>query len=521
MIIDLKNLKKKNEISAKICIIGGGTVGLFLAHRLRLSKIPVTIIEAGGEKIQAKNKITYTFNNYFYEGALINKKFILGGTSTIWGGQMIPFQKSDIQSRNYIGIKSWNIKYESIARYFPIITKHLNFKFIKYKKNLLKVKNYFNFLNNDFDLRFSVFIKNKIKNFYKFFSKEIRDDNQLNIYINAKVFEIQNSQDSNYVKNIIAKSDNGNILYIRTEIVIICCGALESTRLLFIYNKKNKDCIKINKSPLGNFFCDQLSFVCGEFIIKDWKKFIYHFSPIYRNGLIHNPRFELKNIFQRKNKLPSAYCHFLYVKNKKKCLELLIKSIFKKKNIKFKSVIPTIILSIPELIINIYNLFYFRILFRYVWFRIPKKMQFSIVLEQIPAFSNKLFINKKNNFNKFVIDWNIKRENIKYLKLISKTFKTAWIKSRFNEIAELQTSIPDDLNQKKFLKPTYHPTGSIRMGSKKTNSVVDKNLKLWNVNNMYICSTAVFPSSSCSNTGFTLLALAIKLEHHIKKKITN
>jgi hypothetical protein len=59
----------------------------------------------------------------------------------------------------------------------------------------------------------------------------------------------------------MAKSDNGNILDINTEIVIICCGAIESTRLLLIYDKKNENCIKKNKSPLGNFFSDQLSFV--------------------------------------------------------------------------------------------------------------------------------------------------------------------------------------------------------------------------------------------------------------------
>lgn len=518
MITNLKNLKKNNRISAKVCIIGGGTVGLFLARRLRLSKIPVTIIEAGGEKIQATKKNTYTFNNYLYEGALINEKFILGGTSTIWGGQMIPVQKSDIQNRNYIGIKSWSINYESIAKYYSIVAKFLNFKFLKHSEIASK-KKYLNFFNKDFDLRFSTFIKSKIKNFYEFFYKQIKEDKDLNIYINAKVFEINNSEDSNCVKNVIAKSDNGNILDINTEIVIICCGAIESTRLLLIYDKKNENCIKKNKSPLGNFFSDQLSFVCGKFIIKDWKKFNLYFSPIYENRLIHNPRFELKNRFQKKNKLPSSYCHLLFVKNKKNQLDLLLKELFQKRKFRFKSIILIIILSAPEIIKNIYNLFFFRILFRSVWFRMPKKILFSIVLEQVPNFNNKLFINNKNNFNELVIDWNIEKKNIKYIKLISKTFKTAWIKSGLNKIAELETSIPNNIKQKKFVSSAYHPTGSIRMGSKKSNSVVDKNLKLWNVNNMYICSTAIFPSSSCSNTGFTLLALAIKLEYHLKKKI--
>ena len=478
----------------------------------------MTIIEAGGEK-KSNNKInTYKFINYPYEGALINEKFILGGTSTIWGGQMIPIKKSDIQNRNYIGIKSWNIKYQDIAKYFPIVMKCLNFKFIQGSK-IINSKKKFNFFNKYFDLRFSTFIKDKIKNFYEFFYKQIKEDENLSIYINAKVFEINNFKKSNCVRNIMAKSDNGNILNIETETVIICCGAIESTRLLFIYNKKNKNFIKKNKSPLGNFFCDQLSFICGEFIIKDWKKFILHFSPIYRNKLIHNPRLELKDKFQKKNKLPSAYCHFIFVKNKINKFDLLIKKIFRTKSFKFKLII-IIILAVPEIVKNIYNLFYFRILFRYVWFRKPKKILFSIVLEQIPNFNNKLFINNKNNSNKLAIDWNIEKKNIKYVKLISKKFKDSWIKSGYNEIAELKTSITNNLNQKNFVRSAYHPTGSIRMGSKKSNSVINNNLKLWNVNNLYICSTAIFPSASCSNTGFTLLALATKLEHYLKKKLT-
>lgn len=519
MITNLKNLEKNNRISAKVCIVGGGTAGLFLAHRLRLSKIPVTIVEAGGDQANKLKNFIYKFKNNSYEQSIADKNFSLGGTSAIWGGQMIPFQKSDMKKRDYIGLKSWSIKYKQIAKYFLIVKKSFRFEFLKNKSKFFKKKiQNFSFSNKDFDLRFSTFMKPQIKNFYNFFYKNIKEDDKLNIYINARVFEINNSKNNNSIKNIISKCDNGNILEIEADIVIICCGAIESTKLLLIYNKQNKNFIKKKKSPLGNFFCDQLSFVCGEFLIKDWKNFILYFSPIYKNGLIHNPRLELKNKFQKENKIPSAYCHFIFNHKKKYWLNL-IKNLFVTKEINFKSIL-LIILSFPMIIKDIYNLFYFRALHKSVWFNTPSKILFSIVLEQLPDFNNKLSLKKNTlNSNKLIIDWKIKRKDTESIKLICSAFKNAWEKSGLNKIAELKIKIPKSFTTKNNFKVAQHYTGTIKIGSRRSNSVVNKDLKLWNINNLYICSTAVFPSSSCSNTGFTLLALAARLENHLKKKL--
>lgn len=516
MIIDIKNLKKKNKISERVCIIGGGTVGLFLAQRLRLNNVFVTVIEAGGEKTNELKKNIYKFKKYPYYEDLTQKKFILGGTSTI-GGQMIPIKKTDMLNRSYVKINAWSVTHESIARYYQIVMKLLRFKSIKQFIIIKDKKKTLKFLNKDFDYRLSTFIKDKVKNFKNFFYKQIKKDKDYIVYINSKVLRINNSKKSNAVKNIIAKSKNGNILDIETEIVIICCGAIESTKLLFIYNKKNSNFIKKQKNSLGRYFCDQLYFVCGQFYIKDWKKFILYFSPIYKYGLIHNPRLELKNKFQRENRIPSAFCQFIF-NHKKNYWINLIKKLFIEKNFNY-NLILLIILSIPQIIKDIYNIFYFRVLHKTVWFNIPKKISLSIVLEQLSDFKNKLFMNNKINSNELIVDWNIKKKDVNSIKLICDTFKNAWQKAELNKIAEFKIKIPDKFKLKKNSTRAHHPTSTIRVGTKKSNSVVNKDLKLWNVDNLYVCSTAVFPSSSCSNTGFILLALAARLEDHLKKNI--
>ncbi|HIF39205.1 MAG TPA: hypothetical protein EYQ69_08400 [Gemmatimonadetes bacterium] len=88
-----------------------------------------------------------------------------------------------------------------------------------------------------------------------------------------------------------------------------------------------------------------------------------------------------------------------------------------------------------------------------------------------------------------------------------------------SECADIELALPAELDS--FTKPydVYHPTGSLRMGTTPSNSVVDGNLKLWSADNCYITSTAVFPSSGSANPGMTHLALTARLAKHICCKL--
>jgi hypothetical protein len=515
MIIDLKT--KKCSETTKICIIGGGTVGLFLAKKLSEKKIHTIIVEEGKE-IQTKK--TNTKYNHTKSSELLLEQYTkkysgLGGTSKVWGGQMIPFQKSDIQERNYIGVKSWNIKYEEISKYFNIISKSLKLKFLEQAYIKKKTKNY-NLKKTNFDLRFSVFLKNKVKNFYNLFNKDLKDS-QINIYTNAQVIKINNFNNST-VKNIIAKSSNGNLLKINADIVVICCGAIESTKLLLNYNKQNNNFITNQKIPLGHFLCEQLQCISAKIIIKNWKKFVLYFSPIYKYGLIHNPRLELKKKFQKKNNLPGAYCHILMEK-RNNYLTSLLKRLNNKKKINLEYIF-IIIKGFFKIIKDIYNLFYFRILNKKTWFTEQSSALLFINIEQISNFYNKLSIaykkNRKYDYQKLLINYKINNKYFQYIKFINNTFNNYWTNSGLNEIAKIKFFKINNVN---YFKQTNHITGTLRMGSKKTNSVVNKNLKLWGSNNLYICSTAVFPNYGTANTGFCLLAMTERLGNHLIEKI--
>ena len=79
----------------KFVIIGGGLVGCYLASRLVDEGNEVVLIELGGsnteDSSQATRALVPNFTTSVYRGALPGgRAFGLGGTSTIWGGAMIP-----------------------------------------------------------------------------------------------------------------------------------------------------------------------------------------------------------------------------------------------------------------------------------------------------------------------------------------------------------------------------------------------------------------------------------------------
>ena len=65
----------------------------------------------------------------------------------------------------------------------------------------------------------------------------------------------------------------------------------------------------------------------------------------------------------------------------------------------------------------------------------------------------------------------------------------------------------------------YHHIGGTIMGSNKDSSVVDKNLKLHDIENLYICGSSVFPTGGHANPTLSIIQLSLRLGEHLTKKL--
>lgn len=61
----------------------------------------------------------------------------------------------------------------------------------------------------------------------------------------------------------------------------------------------------------------------------------------------------------------------------------------------------------------------------------------------------------------------------------------------------------------------HHTTGTCRMASSADQGITDANLKVYDIDNLYLCSNGVFPSGSAVNPTLTLTALCMRLADHL------
>ena len=75
-----------------------------------------------------------------------------------------------------------------------------------------------------------------------------------------------------------------------------------------------------------------------------------------------------------------------------------------------------------------------------------------------------------------------------------------------------------------FIKSTLvvngHHMGTTRMSSDPKEGVVDKNLKVHSLKNLYVAGASVFPSGGISNPTFTIITLSIRLAAYLKQQLT-
>ena len=107
--------KRRVQISTHTVVVGAGTVGLFLAMLLAQAKIPVVLLETGG-RVANTSRVKQIARSIGkdHKGLALGRAFGLGGTSTMWGGQLAEFDELDLM----VPGKEWPIMYSELRSWY-------------------------------------------------------------------------------------------------------------------------------------------------------------------------------------------------------------------------------------------------------------------------------------------------------------------------------------------------------------------------------------------------------------------
>lgn len=103
-----------------VAIVGAGPAGIVLALELASHGLEVVLLESGGnspdEATQRLGDALLADEHHVAMDLATRRQ--LGGASHIWGGRCVPFDPVDFEQRETTGGASWPLAYEEIARYF-------------------------------------------------------------------------------------------------------------------------------------------------------------------------------------------------------------------------------------------------------------------------------------------------------------------------------------------------------------------------------------------------------------------
>jgi hypothetical protein len=494
----------RNKYDHYYVVVGGGTIGLPSSLWLAESTTKnVLCIEAGSctnvKKKYFGNTEIYGSN---YKGANQGRCFGLGGTSVIWGGAMAPFLAKDCD--NY----GWSINSNNLKKYFYKVEELFN---LPKKYNWLE--EIFISKKSDYIGRYYLWPSFKNRNVYFALKKKIKKTCNLKILSNSVVTKIDSCKN----KNIITIMQNKIEKKIVCKNLLICAGAIESTRLaLLLKNKKN--------NQVGSGFSDHLSAPIGRIQSNDLdllnKEFGFKFL---KKGAMKCFRFEMSSLSNKRKKIPPHHLHIKFVKKKNTIkdgfynLKLLLQTLQQGNLPTFNNIIG-IMLNFQSIVKIIIWRFFKKILFRSE----NSFAEIHLVIQQNINFFNRIGLskNERDQFKnlKPAINWKVtKFDKINILNAV-KCFKNFWDKELKKKFGNL-IIYNNKLIVKKFKKcgGIYHPASSLAFGKSK-NFCLNKNLYFRDATNIQFISTASLPTSGGANSTMMALLLAARcVDQHSSK----
>ena len=145
--------------------------------------------------------------------------------------------------------------------------------------------------------------------------------------------------------------------------------------------------------------------------------------------------------------------------------------------------------------------------------------------EQTPCFNSRIkLVNQKDKLGLKKVKLSIKFNSIDF-KTLCENYK--YLNSIFlkKNIGKFQNSFNQSILKKKYLKKiktfnsSAHHIGTTRMGNSKKNGVVDKNLQIFDCDNLYVAGSSTFPTGGHANPTYTIIALSLKLGDYLKNKL--
>jgi choline dehydrogenase-like flavoprotein len=545
VIVSSLDLSNALASDATVCIVGGGAAGITLACELDGCKFKVLLLEAGGLSAPAESPDYYRGTAAPpHPAADEYRRSAFGGTTSIWGGRCVPFDPIDFERRDYIADSGWPISYEAVATHYGRALEYCDAGGFDFTASAS--------VGNDptiSDLTDrSVICSDLIEryslptDFGKRYRAKLAASKNVTAVLGARCVSLGRRAGEDAVSSIEIVLESGERRTLRPSVVILAAGGIEATRLLLASDPTGKG--------LGNRFdCLGRYYSChiqGTFarLVPNGAAVVFDFERT-RDGVYCRRKLQFAPQAQRLHRLRNTAfrLHFPEYSDASHG-SAAMSAIYLAKSLlisEYRNILQhkaefAVTSPRTEHLRNVLTGFPQLLGFGADWlFRrqlASRKLPYTLIAnrdgsyplefncEQTPLASSRITLLQEvdvHGVRRVNIDWRKSEEDIaavqRGFQLLRDTLRSA-SKSRIEFDDETIT------RRLEACDPTGgHHLGTARMAASAHAGVVDGNCALFDSPNLYVASSAVFPTSSHANPTLTIVALALRLAKHLKGEL--
>jgi choline dehydrogenase-like flavoprotein len=505
----------------KVAVLGAGAVGILLSVALARRGIEVVLCEAGGRTAERES---LAFNEAViagrqHRGITEGRARQIGGTTTLWGGQLISFRDIDFRPRPWLGLTGWPISRDAIVPYYEAASKMLGLQLLSDDDAM--VWNTLRSARPHFgpDIEFVLTRWLKEPNLARLFRDDLTNNPKLTVLLHAPAVGFLPSDDGRTMSAVELRSRGGKTIALEAEHFVVATGTIEASRLMLAFARNRPELPWAGNAHVGSAFQDHLDVRAAEVIRIDKKRFSDTFDNIFLNGFKYNPKVVLASNVQEAERITNVAGVFDFdssVGEHLAHLKILLRALR-------NGAKPPNLASMPMHLAALAKIWW-PLIVRYLKdHRIFNPADLGIKLrlhcEQKPLAASRITLDKHkrdgHGMPLAVLDWQIDGVEVEAMAVFCERLARELEGQGLARLKVDPRIVSRDPAVLAEACDTNHHCGGLQMGISAADGVVDPDCRVHGTANLHIASAAVFPSSSFANPTFTAMALALRLADRI------
>ncbi|MGO9154434.1 GMC oxidoreductase [Mycobacterium sp.] len=272
MIISASEMLDGARLDAGLVVIGAGPAGIVCALEAARRSVDVVLIETGNRKPSPeyqKLSVAHRQDPDVHAPVELAISRQLGGTSSIWGGRCVPYDRVDFVERDVAPDSTWPVTYEDLQSYFERACQWMLCGRPIFDVNELDhlPRRMIAGLEDGAVSTSSLERWSLPTDFGKVYFDDLRDAVGLKVITDATCVRINLDGDKERARDIDCRTLSGSSFTVTAADIIVAAGGLESARLLMCSPGRGGRSIGDHSGQLGHWYMAHLEGVIADLVL--------------------------------------------------------------------------------------------------------------------------------------------------------------------------------------------------------------------------------------------------------------